>query len=104
MINLKIKEIFDEFDHMNNFKSCQELTSGHINDTYYVKTDGSEAYILQRINHTVFKNVLGLVRNKVAVSQHLKNKLSNLSIDEINKKVVQFIKSKKTENYYCKDG
>ena len=38
--------------------------SGHINDTYKISTDqGEQKYLLQRINHHVFKNIDHLMSN-----------------------------------------
>ena len=49
--------------------------SGHINDTYRVITSTGNNYLLQKINHFVFKNVPGLMNNLVNVTTHLKEKL-----------------------------
>ena len=99
-----LKSIFNEFDHKSNYVSHSELNSGHINDTFLVKTEGTKNYILQRINQTVFKNVPGLVNNKVLTSIHLKSKYPTLSEEELSKKVLSFVKSKSTDFYYVKKG
>lgn len=95
-----LKNIFNQFDHKSNYVSHSELNSGHINDTFLVKTDGDKNYILQRINHNIFKDVPGLVNNKVLTSKHLKSKYPNLSEESLSKKVLCFVKSKNTEFYY----
>ncbi len=99
-----IKSIFNEFDHRFNYKNHSELNSGHINDTFFVETDGHKNYILQRINHSVFKDVPGLVNNKALTSNHLKSKYPNLSKDELSKKVLSFVKAKNSDFYYFKNG
>ncbi|QTE24014.1 phosphotransferase enzyme family protein [Polaribacter cellanae] len=99
-----IKSIFNEFDHQANYVSHSELNSGHINDTFLVKTQGSKNYILQRINHNIFKDVPGLVNNKVLTSEHIKSKFPNLSQEELTKKVVSFVKTKNSDFYYFKKG
>lgn len=99
-----LKSIFNEFDHESNYLSHSELNSGHINDTFLVKTDGTRNYILQRINHTIFKNVPGLVNNKVFISLHLKSKYPNLSEEKLSKKVLSFVKAKNSDFYYFKKG
>ena len=101
---VNLKSIFNEFDHKSNYVSHSELNSGHINDTFLVKTKGPKNYILQRINQTVFKNVPGLVNNKVLTSLHLKSKYPTLSEEELSKKVLSFVKSKSTDFYYVKKG
>jgi hypothetical protein len=51
--------------------------SGHINDSFLVTTTpaGSPDYFLQRINHSVFKNIPGLSDNILKVSRHLEARL-----------------------------
>jgi hypothetical protein len=99
-----IKSIFNKFDHKSDYESHLELNSGHINDTFLIKTNGNNNYILQKINHTVFKDVPGLVNNKVLISNHLKGKFNNLSEDQLSNKVLSFVKTKETEYYYYKNG
>ncbi|MFT5437321.1 MAG: hypothetical protein ACI840_001975, partial [Ulvibacter sp.] len=70
-----IKSIFNAFDHRSNYASYSELKTGHINDTFFVNTDSRNKYILQRINHHVFKDVAGLVNNKVLISNHIRSKI-----------------------------
>lgn len=49
--------------------------SGHINDTYKVSTDmGEQKYLLQRINHHVFKNIDHLMGNISLITSHLHKK------------------------------
>ena len=100
-----IKSIFSEFDHKSNYVSHSELNSGHINDTFLVKSDGNKDYILQRINHDIFKDVPGLVNNKVLTSIHIRSKYPALSEAALSKKVLCFVKTKDTGLYYLKkDG
>ncbi len=51
--------------------SCERYGFGHINETYLLQTDRAHAYILQKINHHVFQDVPGLMRNIAAVTRHL---------------------------------
>lgn len=74
MVDKNIQNIFNQFQHNSHFKNVAELTSGHINDTYVVFTQGGLKYILQKINSFVFENVQGLINNKVVVSKHLLTK------------------------------
>lgn len=50
---------------------CEKYGHGHINVTYLVQTDAGHAYILQRINHHVFKDVPALMHNIASVTRHL---------------------------------
>lgn len=102
---MEVKTIFDAFDHGSNYVSHSELNTGHINDTFLVKTDSDQKYILQRINHHVFKDVVGLVNNKVLISNHIRSKFPTISDEEFSKKNLTFVKAKNADEYYHKqDG
>ena len=96
----QLQEAFNQFNHNSEFLSHSELASGHINDTYLVKTAAGINYVLQRINHGVFKNVPGLISNKVSVSQHLQKKLAYLPKFELNRKVLSFVDTTNGKYYY----
>lgn len=55
----------------------ERIGSGHINDSYHIKTDPEEAreYVLQRINHHVFTNVPALTNNILKVTKHISGKI-----------------------------
>ena len=55
-------------------KKSERYGHGHINETFFVETDVGQAYILQRINHRVFKNISGLMHNVGAVTRFLAEK------------------------------
>lgn len=61
--------------------------SGHINDTYKISTDkGEQKYLLQRINHHVFKNIDHLMSNISLVTNHLHKKTkdeNNIDADSV---------------------
>ena len=80
-----LKDTFKVFMPGDELVSYEELASGHINDTFLVKTEQNGKYILQKINKGVFGDVPGLILNKVKVSQHLHQKLSFLSKEERQK-------------------
>jgi serine/threonine protein kinase len=96
----QIQKAFKEFNHNSEFLSHLELASGHINDTYLVKTFEGINYVLQRINHGVFKDVPGLISNKVNISKHLQKKLAHLPKDELKRKVLSFVQTTDHNNYY----
>ncbi len=100
MIVTQLKYIFNQFEHNAKFVSYKELASGHINDTYLIKTETKPYFILQRINHEIFKCVPDLVANKVKVSRYLQKKLSHLPEKEIKRRVISFIGIEKGDMYY----
>lgn len=100
MITEKLKYVFDQFQHENSYYSYKELASGHINDTYLIITTAKPYFVLQRINHGVFKDVPGLINNKVSISNHLKKKLSHLSKELLERCVLSFAKTKNNTDFY----
>jgi len=69
---------------VNRFNVCGELaviapvTRGHINDTYIVTCDDgglAVRYVLQRINHTVFKDPPSMMENIARVTEHICRKM-----------------------------
>ena len=69
-----IKEFFIE----GKWTEISLIGSGHINDSYLIQTDipGND-YVLQRINHQIFKNVPGLMHNISLVTKHIENKIKS---------------------------
>ena len=96
----QLKEAFKQFDHKSTYVSHKELASGHINDTFLIETDRNQFFVLQKINHGVFKDVPGLVNNKVSVSKHLLEKLKHLSKRELERRVLCFVQAIDKKSYY----
>lgn len=91
----------NQFEVDGNISSVERFGSGHINDTYRVKTDkaGGMSYLLQRINHHIFANVDGLMHNTKTVLLHLKNKLAHLGEELVAKKTLTLIPTKEGSSY-----
>lgn len=65
--------------------SISSFGSGHINDTYKISTDnGKPGYVLQRINHHVFKNIEHLMSNISLVTSHLHKKRKDANVSDVN--------------------
>jgi len=77
--------------------------SGHINDTYAVnfnQDSGSVRYILQRINHDIFKKPALLMGNIERVVNHLRKKLEGKGVDDIDRRVLTLIPTQTDESFY----
>lgn len=96
----QLKNVFSQFDDSTEVVSYLELASGHINDTYLIETSNKKNFVLQRINHGVFKDVPGLINNKVTISKHIEKKLSHLSKSERERKVLTFVTTKDGAPFY----
>ncbi|MDY7396228.1 aminoglycoside phosphotransferase family protein [Aureibaculum sp. 2210JD6-5] len=100
----KLKKVFNQFQHNGEFRSFKELASGHINDTYLVITSKKPYFVLQRINHGVFKDVPGLIENKVTISNHIREKLKDLPSKKLKRRVLTFAKTNTSTPYYKDEG
>jgi len=76
--------------------------SGHINDTFILRSKDKNGgdFLLQKINHFVFKDIDGLMNNMVYVTNHLKQKIAKTGNPE--KEVLTLIKCNNGK-YYCQD-
>ena len=57
--------------------TCERYGCGHINETYLVVTDRQHRYILQKINHHIFKDVPGLMHNVASVTEYLRRAIAD---------------------------
>ena len=63
-----------QFQISGEFKSAETYGNGHINDTYcavFEQQGAPVSFILQRINHNIFKNPVALMENVQRVTSHL---------------------------------
>jgi Ser/Thr protein kinase RdoA (MazF antagonist) len=97
----RLKDIVNHFVTEGTVVSVEPFGSGHINDSYLVKTlpESAPDYVLQRINHNVFRNIPELTSNILKVTRHLASKKSE---SDGGFEVLQMIRSVGGE-YYHKD-
>lgn len=91
-------ELISRFNISLDINDIAPFGTGHINDTYIVKTNPPEApdYMLQRKNHLIFKDVPGMMNNIMITTNHIRNKLIADGVKEVNRKVMTY--------YPAKDG
>ncbi len=97
--NDKLKEVVFQFVKQNDATEVKPLGAGHINDSYKVKSGGNE-YVLQRINHDIFKNVPELQNNIQRVTTHIREKLEEKQVAFINRKVLTLIPTHDGKLFY----
>ncbi len=66
-----LTSILKKFSLEQKTYTFSALHVGYINDTYLVSLNGRSEYILQRINHGVFENIDGLMKNIDLALNHL---------------------------------
>ena len=100
-----LKEIASRFNMIGDVESIEPFGDGLINDSYLVKTEGEGPdYVLQRINHLVFKDVEGMQRNIEAVTGHIRHTLEAHGVADIDRRVLSFLVTKENGKSYYFDG
>ena len=98
----RIYNLISAFKIDDNMVSVRPFGSGHINDTYrIVNSDPAGVdYLLQRINHYVFKDVPALMQNLLRVTRHLKAKLSKIPGLDLEKQVITIVETRDGHPYF----
>lgn len=96
-MNSKLVTICDQFDIEGEIVSIDSFGSGHINDTFRLITD-KRIYLLQRINHEVFKNVTGLTANINKVTAYLRQMTSFEKME-----ILEFYKTREGQYLFSDD-
>ena len=95
----KLKGIVTQFIGDSGEIDVKPLGAGHINDSYKVKA-GEKEYVLQRINHSIFKNVPELQSNILRVTMHIRQKLMNAGVEDIDRKVLTLVPTPDGKLFY----
>lgn len=83
-------------------KYCERYGSGHINDTFLLvcEEEGNECrYILQRMNHQVFKDIPGLMKNIKGVTTFLRSQIIENNGDP-DRETLNLVPTKDGQDYY----
>jgi len=97
-----MQEILSNFNIRGEFVSCVNFGLGDINLSYeviYNENGNLKKYLLQRINHKVFRNIEGLINNISLVTEYLKDKILEEGGDP-KRETLTLIKTKSGKNFY----
>jgi hypothetical protein len=101
-----LKEVSGNFNIAGDLVSASPYGSGHINDTFaatFSQGGANVRYIIQRINHNIFKTPVSLMDNIDRVTSHIHGKLS--SSGDASRRALSVIKSVNNLPYYLdRDG
>lgn len=95
-------EAAEAFAIKGKVKSCEPYGSGHINNTFLLicEEDGQEySYILQEMNHEVFKDIEGLMKNIKGVTTFLRSQIVKDQGDP-DRETLNLIPTKDGRDYY----
>ena len=105
--NYNFPSIISHFKVDEGTYNVKPFGSGHINDTFIARHihNPASVYLLQKINHFVFKDIDGLTGNMLSVTNHLKSKIAELPGGDPQKEVLTLIEGKDSKYYHIdEDG
>ncbi|MGL4741692.1 MAG: phosphotransferase enzyme family protein [Sarcina sp.] len=97
-----LEEILAAFNFEGEFYKKKLLNVGNINDTFAVKfltEDGSNKYIVQRINNNVFTEPEKLMDNMGRVTSHIADKIREEG-GNVLRETLSLVKTKDGKNFY----
>lgn len=100
-MEMNLEQIVAQFNIQGNVLEVKPLGNGLINTTYQVVTEGDAPnYVFQHINNSIFPDVEMLMKNIVAVTSHIRQKYEAAGVDDIDRKVLNFVPAKDGKYYY----
>jgi len=99
---MTIQEIAGQFATEGTLGELKTHAGGHINDSYRLvnQTEGCPNYLLQRVNHFVFKDVPLLMNNMVLVTDHVRSKISAEAPGEEARRTLTIVPAKDGKSYF----
>ena len=95
--------VAQQFQFAGTFIEAVPMTHGHINDTIvvtYRQSDGPRRYVLQRINHHVFKKPVTVMDNIERVTDHIRRQLIAAGASDIDRRVLSLVSARDGRNYH----
>ena len=102
-----LEQIVQQFQIDGQIGTIGPFGSGHINDTYCVVSEQAGVavrYVLQRINHMIFKDPPKLMENVRRVTDHIRGKLQSQKSDIADRQLVVINTKDGTGCYADADG
>lgn len=99
---MELIKIVSQFSVPEEIQEVAPLGTGLINDTYKVKTlpESAPDYVLQRINHYVFRDVALMQNNIQRVTDHIRKKLKERGETNLERKTLTIIPARDGKLFY----
>lgn len=100
--HMKVEEIAREFATEGSIGEVKSHKGGHINDSYHLvnQTGDKPDYLLQRVNHYVFKDVDLLMRNMSIVTEYIEDIVGKEDPENLSRKVLRIIPTVHGKSYF----
>jgi Ser/Thr protein kinase RdoA (MazF antagonist) len=101
MIRTDLINILEQFVSSENITSLNLFGEGHIHETYLVETQNHQPdYILQKINHNIFRDIPGMMRNIESVTRHLRQKLLDMPAHDPGRESLTLIHTRSGQSFF----
>ena len=101
MISPELNIVLTQFNLAESPVNALLWGEGHIHETYLVETENHHPdYILQKLNHFVFRNIPGMMENIEAVTSHIRKKLTLLPRHNPDIESLTLVYTKNGQSYY----
>ena len=98
------EHIFHQFLPGSVIHSVEPFGNGHINDTFKVTVEPEgKAYILQKKNHFVFKDIDGMMTNIQKVTGHIRKKCMSQRMADADRRVMTYLPANNGKYYFRTD-
>ncbi|MFY0650614.1 MAG: aminoglycoside phosphotransferase family protein [Cyclobacteriaceae bacterium] len=96
------QELVLQFDIEGAISSIEPFGSGHINNSFKVATESANSpdYFLQQVNHQVFHDIPGMMKNIWFISEHIRKKDLQNTDQNVEQEHMEVIKTKKGELFF----
>ena len=100
--HMTVEEIAQQFATEGDIQKISAHGGGHINDSYHLvnNSPGKGDYLLQRVNHYVFKDVDLLMRNMVIVTDHIASIMEKEDPANLDRKTLRIIPTRDGKTYF----
>jgi hypothetical protein len=98
-----LNAVVAQFELPGTFVDAQPYGSGHINDTYLVRLRQESRvvpWIIQRVNHRIFQDVPGLMRNIQRVTEHLRQRLAAIAGSDVSRETLTVVPTRTGQAFH----
>jgi len=99
---MDVQEIAEKFATDGSIREVKPHGGGHINDSYHLinSMEGAPDYLLQRVNHYVFKDVDLLMKNMILVTEHIAAIIRATDPENLHRKALKIYPTNEGRSYF----
>lgn len=102
-MSFDLQEISGHFNMSGNYIDGARYGTGHIHDTFRIEVEDNAVrkhYILQRINHYVFKEPAPLMQNIRRVTEHIRQRIEANAENQVDRRCLTLVPTHDDSDFY----